>query len=693
MKMSITLKKSSLVALSLIVIVLMTGCQKVSNRYALINGGFETGDLTGWTITGESFSGDVITDQTTYGPYHRFYFHEGTYHLVGSINRGKTGTLKSSEFIVSNTGYLTFLIAGGFNYNKVYVGLYDAKTDELLDKRGNTMFKDPEYTDGYVRVIWDASSYLGRRVYLKIVDTDESDYYDYINVDDFKVNLTEDELASYRIDALIRVGVIDENNKLQSVQRYVDMNLWKIDNNKRFNYHAQGQIGWINDPNGFVYFNNKYHLFYQHNPMDVVWGPMHWGHVVSDDLIKWDYLPIALAPDKDYDRDGVFSGSAIEKDRMLYLFYTGNTPGKQVQALAYSKDGVNFEKYEGNPIIDERMLPPGASVADFRDPKVWEHEGQYYMIIGSRQVNGYGQVLLYRSQNLMEWEFVGITYKGSEKTLDKLGRMWECPDLFNLDGQDILIMSPQQVPGHRNENATVYIVGNLDYQTGKLNNINYDAIREIDYGFDFYAPQTMIDPKGRRIMVAWMQSWNRTPVTASLGFSGALTLPRVLSLKNGILYQQPVPEIENYRRNPVHTNLTLEESSQSIAGFNGQSNEIILNIKNYNAETGVKLFKGTHEETKVYIKDGFVYLDRTNGTNGKVPKGEIHNITRAPLDHNENEVTLRIFIDKYSVEVFINGGAQTITSTVFPSEDATGIEFYSLGKAEIDVTGYDLIIR
>lgn len=677
----------------LMLIFLLFGCSQTKVP-TLLNGGFETGDLTGWTVSGEAFSDASVTDIQTYGEHNRRYYHEGRYHVIGSINSTKVGTLQSSDFVLKETGYITFLIAGGFNYNRTYVGLYDASNNEELDRKYNQMFHDPNHTDGYVRVIWDASRFINKRVYLKVVDTDDSDYYGYVNVDDFIVNLTESELVRYQTDALVRLGHASDSDMLEAINRFIDMNSWKIDKNLKMHYHVTGEIGWINDPNGFVYYQGQNHLFYQHNPKDVVWGPMHWGHVVSDDLVKWEYLPVALAPDMPYDSNGAFSGSAIVHEDKLYLIYTGNIPNRQVQAIATSTDGITFTKHESNPVLTEFDVPPGASVIDFRDPKVWKHNGVFYMVIGSRQTSqNHGQILLYSSLDLIEWTYVGTPYKGMSSTFEKLGRMWECPDIFRLGDKDVLIFSPQEVPNHRNHNSTVYVVGNLNYTTGQMENIHYQAIEEIDYGLDFYAPQTMIDDQGRRIMVAWMQSWNRTPVTAHLGFSGAMTLPRVLELKDNVLYQHPVPEIENYRFNPVNTGGILNQNTQMITGLNGSSNELILTLSPDQQEAGIRLFKGTNEATVVYYKEGHLVFDRTNGTSNRIPAGEINNITRIPVALENGDITLRIFIDKYSVEVFVNQGRYVLSSTVFPGPGANGIELYSFGQAAFSLEAYDIIVR
>lgn len=674
-------------------IFLLYGCQSKQTS-TLDNGGFETGDLTGWTSEGDAFLAQQVTNTLVYGEYNRKYYHEGNYHLVGSQNSSATGSLKSTVFRIESTGFITFLIAGGFNYNKTYVGLYDAKTHELLDKKFNQMFHDPNHTDGYVRVIWDVTKYQSKSVYLKVVDEDTSHYFGYLNIDDFRINLTESELAYYQKDALIRLGHATSDDMLEAINRYIDMNAWKVSKETRMNYHVTGEMGWINDPNGFVFYKGKNHLFYQHNPKDIVWGPMHWGHVVSDDLVKWEYLPIALAPDQPYDSNGVFSGSAIVIEDKLYLIYTGNIPNRQIQAIAYSDNGIEFTKHENNPVINEYKVPAGASVVDFRDPKVWKYEDFYYMVVGSRQTSqNYGQILMYKSADLVEWTYVGAPYKGSSQTFDKLGRMWECPDIFLIGDKHVLLFSPQEVPNHRNHNSTVYVVGNLNYQTGKLENVSYNNIEEIDHGFDFYAPQTMLDDQGRRIMIAWMQSWNRTPVTSGLGFAGAMTLPRVLSLVDGKLYQTPISEIENYRQNPINRTIIVSNDSISIPGLSGVSNELLITLAPNNYEAGIKLFKGENEETKVYYKDGFLVLDRTNGTSGKVPTGDLHNITKIPVTLQNGSVQLRIFIDKYSVEVFVNNGRYVITTTVFPSLSARGIEFYSYGQATFNIEGYDLVIE
>lgn len=197
----------------------------------------------------------------------------------------------------------------------------------------------------------------------------------------------------------------------------------------RQRYHFMAEEGWINDPNGLIFFKGQYHFFYQYNPYDSFWGAMHWGHAVSNDLIHWEYLPIALAPSEHYDdheRGGCFSGSTIEHEGKLYIFYTGTTNyGKgfvQTQCLAWSEDGVNFTKYENNPVI---KAPEGYEEANFRDPKVWKNGEYFYLVCGGKKDN-LAKALLYRSKDLKNWEFFNIL----AESRGELGYMWECPDFF-----------------------------------------------------------------------------------------------------------------------------------------------------------------------------------------------------------------------------------------------------------------------
>ena len=490
----------------------------------------------------------------------------------------------------------------------------------------------------------------------------------------------------------------------------------------RLRWHIAAPAYWINDPNGFCFFRGEYHLFYQHHPFSPEWGPMYWGHVKSSDLAHWQPLPIALAPSEAYDADGCFSGSAIEKNGRLWLIYTGNRwtgPDRdadllQVQALAVSDDGTNFEKVASNPVIAEA---PGGDVHPFhfRDPKVWKHEDAYYCVLGSRTQDHLGQVLLYRSDNLTDWSFVAIMAGGREPA-DKLGYMWECPDLFPLGGVDVLAFSPQGVAPdgelYRNLHQAGYVLGRLDYETGVL---DHGEFRTLDYGFDFYAPQTTLDDQGRRILIAWMAMWESEMPEQARGWAGAMTLPRVLTLEHGRIAVRPAPELESLRGVEVrYADQTIGDetgtagmdtlgaggsrSGGSIAAGaadeNGQTVGLLrgrefAGVSGGCAELEVEFEAGTAARFGLALRTGPVrgeetvlaydrigerlILDRERS--GAGPGG----VRRAPLALQEERLRLRIFIDRSSVEVFAGDGELTMTARIYPDAGSTGISFFAEG--------------
>ncbi len=449
----------------------------------------------------------------------------------------------------------------------------------------------------------------------------------------------------------------------------------------------------MNDPNGLAYAFGKYQFFYQFHPYAAAWGPMHWGHYTSKDMIKWELAPTAIAPDEAYDRDGCFSGSAIVKDKKLYLLYTAVSGALQQQALAVSKDGMAFEKK--GLVIAKADLPADASETNFRDPKVFEKNGTYYALVGSKNKSGAGQILLYASNDLENWRFVGCPYRTEGDEL-----MCECPDCFTLSGKDVLLTSIQFLhrDGWRNENVHTarYLTGELDLSDGKF----YPEIEdEVDSGFDFYAPQTFVAPDGRRVMIAWMQMWDRTYVTAPEGWVGAATLPRELFVKNGRLYQQPVREIETYRKNPVAFEDIPILGERTVEGVKGTKCELCFTLDmGTAARAGVKLFCGHNIETLLFYDraSGLVIFDRSNmGTLISGSSRERDALIRSTAVRvRDNKISFRLFLDVSSVEAFLNGGERTMTGLVYAPRYADGIVFFSEGgTATVEhLEKYDIVI-
>jgi beta-fructofuranosidase len=479
-------------------------------------------------------------------------------------------------------------------------------------------------------------------------------------------------------------------SKLNKARNYVEENKDKVNQEYRLRYHVMAETGWINDPNGFCYYNGEYHLFYQYYPYNSQWGPMHWGHVKSKDLVKWEHMPVALAPDMYYDADGCFSGSAIEKDGRLYLMYTGHTnpdPEKpenirQIQNIAVSEDGIEFTKPDANPVIDTRDLPDHALLEDFRDPKVFKHGENFYVVVASCNKDRSGQILLYKSVDLLQWTYVGVMARSE----NKLGKMWECPDFFQLGNHDILIVSPMSLErdGEKycNTSSSVYILGNFDFEKCSYNHHNID---EIDGGFDFYAPQTMIDEKGRRILIAWMQMWGRNIPShdKNHGWAGAMTLPRELKIIEGKLYQSPVEELKIYRTNGLSYKNVVVNEKLSLEGIQGQNIELEMDIDSRESvKFGLKVLKDEENETLMYYDKSQEMFSFDRSRNGEELAGvetyeDAKYVRKVSAALSDNKLKLRIFIDRCSVEVFIQDGERVITSTVYPKAEAKAIEFFA----------------
>lgn len=432
------------------------------------------------------------------------------------------------------------------------------------------------------------------------------------------------------------------------------------DLNLRPKFHITGDEGWINDPNGLIKFGGKYHVFYQSYPADINWGPIIWGHSVSDDLTHWEYLPHALYPDRKYDRDGCFSGSAIEFNGKLYLMYTGysvNGGGsniRQVQCLAESSDGVSFKKL--GVVISADELPDGYSKADFRDPKVWRENGKFYALMAARVKHGRGRLLLYSSDDLLSWKFEFDVFG---KDCD--GIMLECPDYKPELG--LLIYSEQFAPvegsKHLNIHTTRFVVGKLDFEKKCFMQTGDSDI--CDYGFDFYAPQTFSE---ENIAIGWMDMWDRSHPSSQFGFSGMLTVPRRLSVKNGRMVQSPI----------VATVPAVEKSVKSNLVDKIKTGVISLRATELSALT-LKMRCGGGYYTSLKLDgDEWIFDRSASGTEIRGHEKDLDSVRglrRMPFIHKPT-TELTVVFDKYSVEIFEDGRA--LTATIYPPDDADGLE-------------------
>ena len=433
----------------------------------------------------------------------------------------------------------------------------------------------------------------------------------------------------------------------------------------RQHYHFMAQTGWINDPNGLIYYKGKYHFFYQYNPYYGFWDYMHWGHAISDDMLHWEYLPLALAPSEFYDdhfRGGCFSGSAIEHDGKLFLMFTGTTNNgkgfEQTQCIAYSEDGIHFEKYEGNPVL---TAPDGIPTYQFRDPKVWKHDGTYYMVCGASRDNK-AQALLYRSKDMLHWEFFNVL----AESRGEWGYMWECPDFYPMGDRYVLMFSPMGA----GERTVVYLVGDFDYETGKF---NYHINGEIDWGFDYYAPQSFLTPDGRRIIVGWANAWDWMPFwkdwgpTYKEGWCGSYNIPREVRMKeDGTLQFIPIKEIESLRVDAWNQEtIIVSEKKTDIKAGDGISFEwkMQINLEETNAdqlEIGLRCGEGKKTICIFDFKNAQMSVNRNeaDGWSKGISKSVMYLKDRKELD-------VHILSDQSSIEIFTDDYQNNHSLNVF----------------------------
>lgn len=465
-------------------------------------------------------------------------------------------------------------------------------------------------------------------------------------------------------------------------------------------FHLTPMVGWMNDPNGFSYYRGQYHLFYQYNPYRTEWDCMHWGHAVSDDLLHWTYLPAALAPENDFDSYGCFSGSAVElKDGRQLLMYTGvrkdegvDAKDIQVQCLAVG-DGLDYKKVENNPVLSGAALPAGKSIHDFRDPKIWkEEDGTYRCVVATCDEKRLGALLLYRSDNGFDWRFESIMAEND----GRLGLMWECPDFFRMDGKAVVLVSPQDMlPDgfeYHNGNGTVCMIGTFDEKQKKFIP-EYD--QAIDYGIDFYAPQTLLTPDGRRVMIGWMQNWDTCKLTGyeERKWAGQMSLPRELTIRDGKLYQQPIRELAQYRSRKVEYKNLKFSGDLTLEGIEGRTLELDIRLRPADPEKPYHKFTLRFAQNEKHYSilsfrpyESLLKIDRKfSGSR----RAYIHQ-RRAQVAQKDGEIHLHVILDRFSVEVFINDGEQVMTATILTDANAQGISFNADGEVMMSITKYSL---
>lgn len=422
---------------------------------------------------------------------------------------------------------------------------------------------------------------------------------------------------------------------------------------RRDTLHLKAPGNWINDPNGFIYYKGKYHLFYQHFPYAPVWGTMHWGHAVSEDLVNWEHLGIALFPTRYEDQNGCFSGSAIEHEGRMYLYYTGVhymqadphnihlSPGdayESAQLMMTSEDGMHFDNFHKKTVI----VPPmdDSRIGDrthTRDPKVWRGRDAWYMVLGTMTAKRKGALLFYRSENLTDWSYVNTVSANEE-----LGWMWECPDCFEVAGKTVLIVSPMglQKQAPLEENHTVCMQVTFEEETCVMQ--LPDHYQYLDYGLDLYAPQSTLDEEGRRVLVAWL----RMPEPVEGEWIGMYCMPRVVEMEDGHICFRVHPYAESMFTRKITHPKQADGAAYRVRFVLREGEGISIG--------GYRIWR---EENRICTDRSAVF-----------PRNEKFSL-RASTPEVEGKCELDVYVDAHMIEIFVNRGRYVLSHAVYGLTD------------------------
>lgn len=462
------------------------------------------------------------------------------------------------------------------------------------------------------------------------------------------------------------MGINDEFDINKKIKEYYSSN--KKDK-YRNNYHFQPPFGLINDPNGLSYFNNEYNIFFQWNPFSCEHKYKHWGFIKTKDFITYTIPKIALEPKDYYNKNGCYSGSAIKRDEKLEFLYTGNVKKENGERKSYqcrAQMDLNGDLKEMGPVISE---VPSGYTQHFRDPKVYFKHGKYYFVIGAQTNDLYGRVLLYSSLDFKNWELEGEI----KTSLNDFGYMWECPNIINLNGKDILMFCPQGLKKQKykwqNIYQSGYIIGDFNYNTL---NFEHGDFYELDKGFDFYAPQVFADNGERVIMIGWMgvpEEYENQHMSIKENWLHCLTMPRELTLKNNKIYQRPVKEVESLRIEKYFEKNNFAQQSLEFFDINKNSYEIMMDLnitKTFNMK--IEMFKGIDEYFELNVVKDSGFISRENMKDG--PKG----IRRFKLTDINDNLKINIFVDKSAIEIYINDGEVVLSTRLFARENSLGLK-------------------
>lgn len=471
----------------------------------------------------------------------------------------------------------------------------------------------------------------------------------------------------------------------------------------RQKYHIESESGSLGDPNGFSFFNGKYHLFYQWSPLAFSKSPHYtqhgWKHLISKDLVHWKDLGAGIESDSNLDKYGTYSGSALAVDGKLFIMYTGNTwtnteSEDDWQRVPYqvgaAMDKNNHVKKNDFPYITG---PLRGYTGHFRDPKLFKKDDNYYAVLGIQRKNLTGSALLIGSPDLKNWQIINEI----KCHHDDFGYMWECPDYYELKNKGILEFCPQGLPADENRYQNIYQNGYLIGEPLNLKNGDFNCgdFHELDKGFDFYAMQTMQDKKGRRILMAWMGLPEIHYPTEKDHYTGCMIFPRELTLSadQKHLLQNPVSEIDQLHCSHYKNKFDIDENAKEIPAGLVNSRDIKLELDCQNTDNVVlDLFANSENTQSLKLifsrkKQRFI-VDRSHSG---VRIAEEYGVTRSCFLDLSRKIEVRILQDVSSCEIFLNNGQNVFSMRVFPLTKQNKIFIKSLnGKANLKYDIYQL---
>lgn len=602
---------------------------------------FEGGDYGTWRVAGEAFGkgparGSWPGQQAVTG-------FEGR-GLVNSFLGGDraTGSLVSPEFTIRQP-YISFLIGGGNRPGEACVNLVvDGKP---VKSATGTEFERLQWHT------WQLFPWTGKKARIEIVDK-ATGAWGHVNVDQIILSNRP------RVWPGPNDAVTAAMSSVAAAERRV------AGDGTRPAYHFIAPANWMNDPNGLFYHKRYYHIYYQHNPFGDAWGHMHWGHARSRDLVTWKHLPVALWPSKEHGEDHAFSGCLTTNDSGgLMAFYTSIGRGKPASVHAEQwvalgdTEGNTFEKHPGNPILGEKVH--GATrVYDWRDPFVFRDGGTTYLVCGgnlNRGAGGQAVVLLYEatSGELTQWNYRGVLFTHPDAAVKNI----ECPNFFRVGGRWVLIVSPHGL--------VEYFTGDFDRAAGRF---VAKSRGWMDASRNYYAPNSMEDPQGRRVLWGWVNGF-----PANRGWNGCLTLPRIVTFgDDGHLRQEPAPELEKLRGRPfLLENLTLKDATNYLENVRGDALEMRAQFEPAQARRYGLLVRCSDDRRRALE----IGMD-----------GDGADVAGARMEWSAAEkgkgTTVRLFLDRTVLEAYVNGRA-CVTRVVAPGETDLGLGLFAEGEARL----------